>query len=321
MTKFLNHLKIKNYKIKNSNRKLLVILGPTASGKSDLAIQLAQLFNGEIISADSRQVYRGMDIGSGKVKIQKSKDRSNQLYSEGIRHHLLDVANPQEYFSAAQYQKLALKAIKDIQKRGKLPILCGGTGLYLSSLIEGWQLPEVPPNPSLRAQLETESTEKLFQKLKQLDPQRAKTIDPHNKRRLIRALEILQTKKEIPSLKKNPPPWDLLILGIKKDQTELKKLIKERLQKRIQQGMIQEVENLKKQGVSSQRLEDFGLEYRWVNRYLEKKISYEEMFNSLYQDICHYAKRQMTWFKKMPKVNWVINNEEAIKLARDFLSN
>jgi len=301
--------------------KLLVILGPTASGKSDLAIKVAKLFKGEIISADSRQVYQGMDLGTGKVKIQKSKVKSKGLYSEGIRHHLLDVVNPKEYFSVAQYQKLALKAIKDVQKRGKLAIVCGGTGLYLSAIIEGWLFPHVPPNAKLRQELKELNTEQLFQKLKELDPKRATTIDKNNKRRMIRALEILYQNKIIAPLKKIPPQWDILILGIKKNQKELQKLILERLEKRLAEGMIEETKKLKEIGVPSKRLEDFGLEYRWINRYLENKITYEEMVNSLYRDSCHYAKRQITWFKKIPNIHWVANDEEAIKLASDFLSN
>ena len=319
--------------------KLLVILGPTASGKSDLAIQLAQKFNGEIISADSRQVYREMNIGTGKVPISyeppsgeftkssipqsslNNERRGISIYSEGIRHHLLDVADPNEYFSVTQYQKLALEAIKDIQKRDKLPILCGGTGLYLSVIIEGWQLPQAPPNPRLRQGLEEFTPEQLFEKLKTLDPKRAQNIDPHNKRRLIRALEIVSQNKTISPLKKITPPWEILILGIKKDKNELQELIKKRLLKRLDEGMVEEVKKLKEKGVSSKRLDDFGLEYRWINRYLEQKITYEEMVDSLYHDICHYAKRQMTWFKKIPNIHWISDNEEAIKLTSDFLSN
>ncbi|NMB92107.1 MAG: tRNA (adenosine(37)-N6)-dimethylallyltransferase MiaA [Parcubacteria group bacterium] len=324
MNKFLNSLK-------NFNNKLLVIIGPTASGKSDLAIEIAKKFNGEIISADSRQVYKGMDIGTGKVKIQKVKGK---IYSEGIRHHLLDVAEPKEYFSVAQYQKLALEAIEDIQKRKKLPILCGGTGLYINAVIEGWQLPPTQPNLKLRQELEQFSPAQLFEKLKSLDPKRTQNIDAHNKRRLIRALEIIAQNKTISPLKKVKPPWDILILGIKKDKNELQELIKKRLLKRLDEGMIEEVKKLKEKGVSSQRLEDFGLEYRWINRYLENKVMYEEMINSLYRDICRFAKRQMTWFihqifakqnldgsKNKKNTFWIKNTEEAIKLTTHFLAN
>ena len=303
--------------LKQNNKKLLVILGPTASGKSDLAIKLAKLFNGEIISADSRQVYKGMDIGSGKVPLKKIKGK---LYSNGIRHHLIDVANPQEYFSAAQYQKLALKAIKDIQKRGKLPILCGGTGLYISSVVEGWQFPKVKPNLKLRKELENLTGEELFLKLKKLDARRAKAIDKNNKRRLIRALEIILQNKKIEPLKKNPLKMEVLVIGIKKDKEVLRQKIKKRLEKRLKEGMIKEVKKLKQKGVSSKRLEDFGLEYRWVNRYLEKKIDYKEMKETLEKEIIKYAKRQMTWFKnKIKRVKWVQLEKEAIILVKKFL--
>ena len=308
--------------------KLLVILGPTASGKSDLAISLAKKFNGEIISADSRQVYKGMDIGTGKVpKNKETLINSEFYYSEGIRHHLLDIADPKkDNFSVAEYQELATKAIDDIQKRGKLPILCGGTGLYINATIEGWQLPPSPPNLALREQLEKLSPQELYQKLLELDPLKAQTIDKNNKRRLIRALEILSTNKTIEPLQKNPPPWNILILGIKKNRQELKELIKKRLLKRLDEGMIEEIKKLKANGVPSKRLEDFGLEYRWINRYLENKISYEEMIESLYHDICQYAKRQMTWirnkiFKIYPRSYWINSEEEAIKIVSSWLKN
>jgi len=300
-------------------------LGPTASGKSDLAIKIAKLFNGEIISADSRQVYRGMDIGTGKVSKDKIQDtclrRQAKYYSSGIRHHLLDVADPKEYFSVAQYQKLALKAIKDVQERDKLAILCGGTGLYLSAIIEGWQLPDVPPDDSLRQKLEELNLQDLFLKLQQLDSQRTKTIDKNNKHRLIRAIEIATFKGYIPLLIKKPLKWNILILGIKTNKEELKKLTLERLEKRIEEGMIEETKKLKESSIPSKRLEDFGLEYRWLNRYLEKKITFLEMKEGLYRDICHYAKRQMTWFKKIPNVHWVANDNETMQLVNNFLSN
>lgn len=301
----------------NKIPKLLVIVGPTASGKSDLAIKLAKEFKGEVISADSRQVYIGMDIGTGKVKIKKLKGK---IYSEGIRHHLLDVISPKKYFSVVQYQKLAIKAINDVQKRGKLPILCGGTGFYISAVIEGWQFPKVKPNLKLRKDLEKLTAEQLFLKLKKLDPQKAKTIDKNNKRRLIRALEIIAQNKKIEPLRKKPLEMDILILGIKKDKEILKKRIKKRLEKRLKEGLIEEVKRLKKEGVSSKRLEDFGLEYRFVNRYLENKISYKEMKEKLLKEIIKYAKRQMTWFKnKIQNIKWINNIKTARKLTAQWL--
>lgn len=301
-----------------TKKKLLVILGPTASGKSDLAIEIAKKFNGEIISADSRQVYKGMDLGTGKVERDKN---FKEFYSEGVRHYLLDIVEPQQYFSVYQYQKLALKAINEILKKKKLPILCGGTGLYISAVIENWKFLKIKPNFELRKKLEKLSLEELFEKLKKIDPQRATTIDPKNKRRIIRALEIALTKGKVPPLEKKPLKIDILILGIQKEKEELKKLIKTRLEKRINLGMIEEVKNLKEKGVSSERLEEFGLEYRWVNRYLEGKITLEEMKKRLYNEIVKYAKRQMTWFKKMKNIYWIKTKEEAFSLVENWLKN
>ena len=299
--------------------KLLVILGPHASGKSDLAIKIAQLFNGEIISADSRQIYQGMNIGTGKVL--RDDNKNLEFLSSGIRHHLLDIVSPQEYFSVAQYQKLALDAISDILQRGKLPIICGGTGLYISATIEGWQLPKIKPQESLRRELENLTTQELFQKLKKLAPERAQTIDQNNKRRLVRALEIILSGQTIAPLKKQPLAYDIFIIGVKRSNEELKQRIKLRLEQRLAQGMIEEIKKLKDNGVNSRRLEDFGLEHRWVNRYLENKVDFETMKNNLYRDICQYAKRQMTWFKKIPNVHWVSNENEVIDLTHQFLAN
>lgn len=298
--------------------KLLVILGPTAVGKSELAITLAKKFQGEIISADSRQVYKGLNIGSGKVP--KDKDSPSGYYSHGILHHLLDVADPQEYFSVAQYQQLAHQAITSVQQKGKLPIVAGGTGMYISALIEGWQFPAVAPNPKLREQLEKKNISELLAILQKLDPLKASSLDLHNKRRIIRAIEIANQLGRIPPLIKKPPPWDILIIGIKKERTELKKLIAQRLEKRLQEGMIEEVKQLK-HTLSSQRLEDLGLEYRWINRYLEGKVSYSQMKKLLYQDICRFAKRQMTWFKKIKNVHWISQKAEAIKLVEKWLTS
>ena len=293
------------------DKKLIVILGPTASGKSGLAVKLAKKFNGEIISADSRQVYKGMDIGTGKVTKKEM---------EGIFHYLLDVVSPKRRFTVFQYRKLAINAINKILKKGKIPVLCGGTGFYIQAVVDGILIPEVPPDWKLRKKLEKKSLKELFFQLKKLDPKRAKKIDKKNPRRLIRALEvIIKTKKPIPALKKKPLPYPVLMLGIKKDFQTLKKLIKGRLLKRLKKGMIAEVKKLKKSGVSWKRLEDFGLEYRWITKFLQKKISFLEMKEELQKDIEHFAKRQMNWFKRDQKIRWVKNYKEAEKLVKKFL--
>ncbi len=314
---------------------MLVILGPTASGKSNLAVALAKNFNGEVISADSRQVYRKMNIGTGKVprdKISNSKfliskqtpnpksqiSKQSYLY-RGIQHHLLDVASPKRKFTVARYQKMALKKIREIHKRNKLPILCGGTGFYIQSVVDGIVIPKIPPDWKLRKKLEKKLPSQLYQMLKKLDPRRAKIIDKKNPRRLIRAIEIvLKSKKPVPVIKKSQL-FDLLIIGIKKEKKELKNLIRKRLYKRLNQGMIKEVRALRKEGVSWKRLEEFGLEYRYIACYLQKKIGYDEMVKMLQKAIESYAKRQITWFKKDKRTNWIKNHQTAKKLAKDFL--
>ncbi|MBI2462866.1 MAG: tRNA (adenosine(37)-N6)-dimethylallyltransferase MiaA [Candidatus Spechtbacteria bacterium] len=317
---------------------LIVIVGPTASGKSDLAVTLAKKFNGEIISADSRQVYRGMDIGTGKITKKEMK---------GVPHYILDVADPKRQFTVVQYRKQAIKAIHDISKRNKIPFLVGGTGFYIQSVVDNPTIPNVPPDKKLRAELEKKSLGNLMAMLNGRDPARAKTIDQKNKRRVIRALEIvLKSGRPVPHLTSSPPKdFSLLIIGIKKDYDELKEKIHKRLVTRLRKGMIAEVKNLhpvrslarakgaslqdpgkatsngvhEKNGVSWKRLESFGLEYRWVARFLQQKISREEMIEKLQKDIEHYAKRQMTWFKRDKRIHWIENESEAQTLIKDFL--
>jgi len=293
------------------NKKLIVVLGPTASGKSELAIGLAKKFNGEIVSVDSRQVYKGMDIGTGKVTKKEM---------QGIPHYLLDVASPKRRFAVVQYRKLALKAINNIFKKGGVPILCGGTGFYIQAVVDGILIPEVKPDWKLRKKLEEKNTEQLYSLLKKLDPRRAKNIDKKNPRRLIRAIEIIEkTGKAVPDFKTNPLPYPVLFLGIKKTPAELKTLIKKRLLKRLKIGMVKEVENLHKSGLSWKRLEEFGLEYRQVVRYLGKKINYSEMIKILQKEIEHYAKRQMTWFKRDNRIKWIKSYKNTKKLLNNFL--
>jgi len=293
--------------------KIIVILGPTASGKTDLSIKLAKKFNGEIVSADSRQVYKGMDIGTGKITKKEM---------ESIPHYLLDVASPKRKFTVAQYKKLALKAIKKIQNKNKIPFLVGGTGFYIQTVIDGIIIPQVKPDWKLRSEFQKQETKILFEKLRKLDPQRAKTIDKENKRRLIRALEIvIKTGKPVPQLKKKSSEFKVLILGIKRKPGELQKRIRKRLKKRLKQGMLAEVKKLKKSGLSWKRLEEFGLEYRFAAKYLQNKITYKEMIERLEREIKHFAKRQMTWFKRDKRIRWIKNSRQAEILVRKFLKN
>ena len=293
------------------HNKLIVILGPTASGKTDVSIRLAKKYKGEIVSADSRQVYKGLNIGSGKITKKETK---------GISHHLLDVANPKQRFTVSQYQKLTIKEIKKIQKKGKIPFLVGGTGFYIQSVVDGIIIPEVKPNQKLRKQLSKKTTKEIFKILKKLDPKRAKTIDANNPVRLIRAIEIIKsTKKPIQKITSNPE-FEVLEIGIKKSPEELKKLIHKRLGKRLKQGMIKEVINLHKNGLSFKRLEELGLEYRYIAQYLQEKISYDDMISILEKEIWHYAKRQLTWFKKDRKIYWVNTYREILPIIDKFIN-
>jgi len=294
-------------------QKLIVILGPTASGKTELAIKLAKKFGGEIVSADSRQVYRGMDIGTGKVT---KKER------QGIPHYLLDVASPKRKFTVAQYRKLASKTINKILKKEKIPFLVGGTGFYIQAVADGIVITEVKPDWKLRKELEKKSVVELYKILKKLDPRRAKTIERKNPRRLIRAIEIvMKTKRPVPPLKFQPLPYPVLMIGIKRDKKELQNLIKKRFFKWLRQGLIKEVVNLKKLGLSWKRIEDFGIHYRVIARYLQNKIGDKEMIENSIREIQNYAKRQITWWKSDKRIHWVKKQKRAERLIINFLKN
>lgn len=284
--------------------KLVVIVGPTASGKSDLAVKLAKQFGGEIISADSRQVYTGLNVGSGKI---------TKAEMGGVPHHLLDVANPKRVFTVSQYQKLAQAKIKDIWTRGKTPIIVGGTGLYIRATVDGIIFPEVPPNLKLRKELKKKSTEELFKILKKLDQERAGNIDPKNPRRLIRAIEIATAWGKVPRLSASPITQNnnIIFIGLNPTEKILKQKIKLRLAKRLkakgQNNLITEVKKLRGSGLSWRRLEALGLEYRYGALFLQGKITLAEMEELIIKESWQYAKRQYTWFKQDKRVNWLYN--------------
>ena len=287
--------------------KLIVILGPTAVGKTEFAIKLAKKFNGEIISADSKQVYKEMDIGTGKVSKKEMK---------GIPHYLLDIVSPKKHFSVAQYQKLAYKNINKILKKEKVPFLVGGSPFYIYSIVEGWTFPKMKPNWKLRKKLEKKTKEELFSILKKLDKERAKTIEKENKRRLIRAIEIAKTFGKIPKLKKNPQ-FDCLLIGIKKQKDELKKRISKRVDKMIRLGLEKEVRKLVKKYGWNPLLQTIGYG-EWLP-YFEEKISKNEVGEKIKENTFQFAKRQMTWFKRDKRIHWFKNYKETEKLIKHFL--
>ena len=313
----------------NRKLKLVVILGPTASGKSDLAVKLAKKFDGEIISADSRQIYKGMDIGTGKIT-PDTKNSSNFSTGQakkkyifthkGIPHYCIDVVSPKKRFTVTEYRKLAIGAIDKILKKDKIPIICGGTGFYIQAVVDGIVIPEVAPDWKLRKKLEKKSAKGLYKILKKLDPRRAKTIEKENPRRLIRAIEIvLKTKRPVPVFKKNPLPYPVLMLGIKKSNKELKNLIKKRFLKWLELGLIAEVKKLRKLGLSFKKIEEFGLHYKVLAQYLQRKLNYQGMIENSLQELQNYSKRQMTWFRKEKRIRWVKNYKQAEKLTKKFL--
>lgn len=280
---------------------IVVIVGPTAVGKSSLAVELAKKFNGEIISADSRQVYRGLNIGTGKVT-------KKEMF--GVPHHLLDVAEPKRRFSVSQYKKLAEKAVKKILRKNKLPIIVGGTGFYIQALVDNVILPEVLPNSKLRKKLSKKNTEELFKILKKLDPKRAREIDPKNPHRLIRAIEIAKTLGKNPPYTLNPSGYTPLFIGLDLPDKKLKKRISIRLEQRIKIGMIAEAKKLHKNGLSFKRMRELGLEYKFLADFLEDKIDKEEMKKLLETAIWQYAKRQRTWFKRDRRILWFRPGEQ-----------
>lgn len=316
--------------VQNTNKqKMVTIVGPTASGKSDLGIKIAKKFNGEIISADSRQVYKDMDIGTGKVSKKEQKI---------VKHCLLDVVSPKKQFTADDFKRLGEKAIEEIADKGKMPIIVGGTGFYIDVLLGRMNVAEVPPNKKLRAKLEKQSTEQLFKRLSTLNPLRSSNIDRHNKRRLIRALEIVLTTGKPTSNAVVSSKYNVLWLGMSLDKKELTQKIKKRLDVRLKQSMIKEVENLHKHGVSWKRLDDLGLEYRQISEYLKNsKFKYlnpkqiqnskleiqnfknSEYYEKLLREIIKYSKRQITWFKRNKEIHWIENDHEVSKLISNFM--
>ena len=272
--------------------KLIVIAGTNASGKSGLGVALARRFGGEIVSADSRQVFRGLDLGSGKITPEEM---------QGVPHHLIDVCQPGDFFSMADFQRLAYAAIDGILARQRVPFLVGGTGLYVDAVTDGYELSDRAPDLQLREKLETYDTPALYRMLKEKLPDT--DIDPKNRNRVMRAIERIEADDYHPG--RRSPRYEVLKLGVTWPRELLKQRIDERLDRRLQQGMVQEVQGLLDRGVSVDFLMKLGLEYRYLTRYLQGELGYEQMVEELGNAIKKFAKRQMTWFRREENLHWL----------------
>jgi len=293
------------------SRKIIVILGPTASGKSALGVKLAKKINGEIISADSRQVYKGLDIGSGKITKKEMR---------GVSHHCIDIVSPKKIFTVVDFKKCADKAIEKNFAKNKTPIIVGGTGLYIQAVVDNIVLPEVKPNWKLRKELEKKTTEEMFNMLKKLDPKRARNIDAKNPRRLIRAIEIAKKLGKTPKLKSmSRRDLDIGQIGIKLPDEILKINIEKRIKKMLKGGLVAETKKLRKSGLSWKRIYELGFEYKYPALFLRRKISKDEMLAKMLTENWQYAKRQMTWFKRDKRIKWI--NFSTFSLSPRFFSS
>lgn len=270
-------------------QKVFVILGQTATGKSALAVKISKKVKGEVVSADSRQVYTGLDIGTGKI---------NKKEMKGVSHHMLDVVNPKKKYTVVDYQKQALEKIKEIISREHTPIICGGTGFYIDAITKGIVFPEVKENKKLRRELEKKTLTQLVKILEKLDKTRAKNIDKKNKVRLIRAIEIAKALGKVPKVKKSKPKYEFVKIGLYLPVLKLEKKIQKRVKGMFKQGLLKEIQKLKKSGISNKRLKEFGFEY---DDPTEEKVIRETI---------KYAKRQMTYFKRDKDIKWLDASEK-----------
>lgn len=300
---------------------LLAILGPTASGKTSLAAQLAARLNGEVISADSRQVYRGMDIGTGK-------DMADYIVNgHPVPVHLVDIVDAGYQYNVYEYQRDFLQVWNDLQRRGKFPVLCGGSGLYLEAVLDNYRLIQVPVDEDLRASLEGKSLEELTQILSELKPQMHNVTDVDTERRAVRAIEIERYYLAHPEKDAPMPELRSLVIGIKYDRLSRRKRISQRLHQRLNEGMVEEVKKLLLSGLSVDDLVYYGLEYKYITYYLEGELLYDEMTEKLNTAIHQFAKRQMTWFRRMERqgteIHWLdgyMPTEEKIERVMALLA-
>jgi len=295
---------------------VIAIVGPTAVGKSELALHLAQYFPAEIISADSRQVYRYMDIGTNKP---------TQAERAFIPHHIIDVVEPDENFSLAMFHQLAIEALKAIQQKGKLPLLVGGSGLYVWSFVDGWTIPQVPPDQKLRRQLEAraeqEGGHRLYQELQDIDPAAAAKINPNNTRRIIRALEIYQTTRQPPSQlqRKKAPDFPVLLVGLTQERNELYRKIDLRVDKMIQLGLIEEVEQLLKKGYSHFLPSMSGIGYKQIGQFLRGEMTLTEAIDKIKYETHKLVRHQYAWFRLGDsRIHWFDVSVTEEKASPDF---
>jgi len=289
------------------NYDTIVILGPTASGKTRLGVGIARALDGEIISADSRQVFRGMDIGTGK-----------DLEEYGaVPHHLIDILEPGEEFNVFRFQRLCFAAMEEIRERGRLPVIVGGTGLYLDAVLRGYRMVEVPEDPELRAELAGLATEELAARLLSLNPRLHNTTDLLDRERLVRAIEIAAYEQ---GHEPEPlPEFHPVVFGVRWERSVLRERITSRLKERLASGMIEEVERLRREGVPYETLEFYGLEYRFVARFLKGELTRNDLFQKLNSAIHDFAKRQETWFRRMERqgvaIRWLDGAGEPLREA------
>ncbi|MDO4962455.1 MAG: tRNA (adenosine(37)-N6)-dimethylallyltransferase MiaA [Eubacteriales bacterium] len=289
--------------------KLVIIAGTNASGKSGLGIELAKKYNAEIVSADSRQVFKGLDLGSGKVTKEEM---------QGVPHHLIDVAEPNDFFSLTDFQRLAYSAIDDTLGRGKRAFLVGGTGLYVNAVADGYNIAESSFDPEVRKKAEGLSTEELISIISREDPEALTRLDLKNKVRLQRAVEKILTgsTEKMP----NTPHYETLVLGVTWPREVLYERIRERLDRRLEQGMIEEVEGLRKAGATDEFLYKLGLEYRYILMYLRGEFpDFRAFYDKLFMEIRHLAKEQMTWFRKRKDMIWIDMEADPVQKASELI--
>ena len=289
--------------------KLVVLAGTNASGKSGLGIELAKKYGAEIISADSRQVYTGLDLGSGKVTKEEM---------QSVPHHMIDVVEPDTFFSLLDFQEQAYQAVDDVLGRGRKAFLVGGTGLYVNSVVDGYNIRKQNPDLKLRAQLNAKSTEELTEIIRGINPDALRNMDFHNRQRVERAAERALAGDTAPRV--NIPRYETLVIGVTWPREILYERIRERLDRRLEQGMIEEVRGLREQGVSDGFLYGLGLEYRYILMYLRGEFpDFEAFYEKLFMEIRHLAKEQMTWFRKRTDMHWIDMTGDPVSEAEQLI--